>query len=164
MWSFSLAKAAWNQGFQSIPYVWSVPKLTASPCHCCQLNSPALLGSLLLNYLCSLISVFALVPFSGCETTGFKVETSSGNGTLWKSHGMGYDSSALLVGSAAQVGKGPLKARVFVGSSCGAQTSVCWYRRAEMPPLVQRHGCTKCVRTLHSFSAIASFAWAPAWV
>lgn len=39
---------------------------------------------------------------------------------------MGYESSALLVGFAAQFGKGPAKAQVVVGSSCGTQISVCF--------------------------------------
>lgn len=33
--------------FQSILCVWYVPKPTAFPCHCWQLNNPILLGSLL---------------------------------------------------------------------------------------------------------------------
>lgn len=83
---------------------------------------------------------------------------SNGNGTLWKSHGMGYESSALLVGFAAQVGKGPAKAQEFVGSPRGTQTSVCLYRRAEMPPLVQRPWMYQvCEDTV--FSTIPSFGW-----
>lgn len=66
---------------------------------------------------------------------------------MWKSHGMEYETSALLVGFAAQVGKGPAKAWVFVGRSCGTQTSVCLYRGAEMPSLVQRPWVYQVVRT-----------------
>lgn len=71
---------------------------------------------------------------------------------------MGYESSALLVGFAAQVGKGPAKAQEFVGSPRGTQTSVCLYRRAEMPLLVQRPWMYQvCEDTV--FSAIPSFGW-----
>lgn len=59
--------------------------------------------------------------------------------------------------------EGPAKAQVFLGISCGTQTSLCLYRGAEMPLLVQRPWMYQVYEDM-VFFATPSFSWVPAWI